>query len=203
MKYCSTETFFSKLAPTLVYTLHKMSHGRRVVLNQLMAPHVAKLQEVTRERIPLLEECRQIDETTKISPCTCTHPIDPEKDPHVPNTNACTVEGCNCRLPQYELATIQKLNELRYRADLIEDELKPTYVQWGVKNVNGLEIDGKPITVETITDLPPALVDEVVTEIRRLTQMTTEETLAFGQPTTSSAQVGGQTTSTNAPNAKA
>jgi hypothetical protein len=204
MNYSTTESFESKLVPGVKYTLRKMSHGRRLKLNTVTAPILDKAIAIQREYEPLLEDLKAVEDAAKLLPCTCEHDLNPEKDSHLPDNNRCTVEGCDCRKPDYDMEKFKKVSELRFKETKIyDDELTPAYVRWGVQSIEGLEIDGEPATVESLIEsAPEPLVDELGNELLRLTRMTTEEQLSFKLRTTSDAQVDGLTQTSSAPTAK-
>jgi hypothetical protein len=208
MNYSTTEQFESKLAPGVRYKLRKMSHGRRIKLNAQTAPTIEKMIAFQREVEPLQEELKSAEEAAKLAPCTCQHgtslidgPPETAKDCHAPETGRCSVEGCDCRKPEYDPEKWQRFWEVREKQlELSKNELNPAYVRWGVQSVEGLEIDEEAATVESLIEsAPEALVQELADEITRLIKMTAEEQLAFKSPTTLDAQVDGQTQISSAP----
>src|SRR6202044_2341976 len=133
------------------------------------------------------DRMQEAEEIAKIEPCSCDH----ADDQHANETNRCTVEGCACRKPVIDPADLERIQELDVKQlTLIVNDFSPIYARWGIKTIEGLEIDGQPATVDTLlSDGPEPLVNEVVNEIIRLTRMSAEETLAFKSPSTSDAQV--------------
>ncbi len=195
MNYASTDIFESKLVPGVKYKLRKMSHGRRMEYNERGAGVFQKLLEIDREREPLLEEIRRSENAAKISPCSCSH--DAEK--HSAETGRCLEPGCDCRHPQLtdEARRLADLNMKSFQ--LIVDELYPLRIRWGVASIEGLDIDGKPATVDALLEaMPDAVIAELAGEIDRLMKLSPEEQLAFRSPGTSAAPVAGQTQSTSA-----
>jgi hypothetical protein len=62
-------------------------------------------------------------------------------------------------------------------ADLL---IKKLYLQWGLVEIRGLTIDGKPATPERLVDGgPEALADEIVSGIRAELELSTEERKNF------------------------
>ena len=66
---------------------------------------------------------------------------------------------------------IPKLLELNDRFDELQMKINPQWILWGVKAVEGLEADGKPLTVNEWTEWPSALFDEVLTKVREETEL--------------------------------
>lgn len=60
---------------------------------------------------------------------------------------------------------------------LIDSEVNPAWVRWGLDKIEGLEIDGEAATVETlISDGPAELYTEILTAIRKEAELSPEET---------------------------
>lgn len=94
-------------------------------------------------------------------------------------------------------------NELLMLSDKMEqissDEINPQWLEWGLKSIDGIDIDGVPATLKTLlTEGPPALFQEIVNEIKRVAQLNGDEEKNSGSPTTSGELTGGETTSTSA-----
>ena len=126
--YLSITKFESKVAPGVIYTIRKMSHGRRVKLNIAAAAQISKVSELQRKLVPISEEIQRAEEAAKNEPCQCKHSLDPA-DPainealgrianinkgqledgkkiievvdvcHSALTKRCMVNSCNCRKP--------------------------------------------------------------------------------------------------------
>ena len=199
MNYLSTSAFESKLLPGVIFHLKKMSHGRRMEFNRMGAPVFQKLNELSKQREPFQEEVERAESAAKIEPCTCSHPP-MSKDSHHETTGRCFEKGCNCRKPEYENDADRKLRDLETRQlEVLIDELAPAKLKWGVSSIEGLEIDGRPATIDMLlSDMPEAVTSEVVNEIDRLMRLSPEETLAFKSPTTGAAAVDGETPSSSA-----
>ncbi len=113
----------------------------------------------------------------------------------------CIVTGCDCRKPKpdptiggYEAQqeVIDQIVSVQYQ------ELLPVYVKELVSEVQGLMIDDKPATVESLLeDGSDHLTAELDREIQRLIKMTPDESLGFKSPTTSGAAVGGPVMTTD------
>lgn len=94
-------------------------------------------------------------------------------------------------------------NELLVLSDKMEqissDEINPKWLKWGLKSLDGIEIDGVPATADSLlADGPPALFMEIVDEIKRIAQLSGEEEKNSVSPTTSGEPTGGETTNTSA-----
>jgi len=198
--YFSTAPFESKLVPGVKFTLRKISQGRRVDLGMQLASVEAKAAELERERQPLLDKIKEAEDAAAIEPCSCDH----AEDQHLAETKRCTVADCECRKPVIDREDQERINALDVKQFfLVQNEFTPIYIRWGVKKIEGLEIDEQPATVESLIEAgPEPLVNEVRNEIVRLTRMTAEEALSFKSPTTSDAQVGTATNNSSAPGAK-
>lgn len=208
--YSTTETFESKIAPGVTYKLRKMSHKRRMKLNEVASSIYARIDEVQRQLSPIDEEIKRAEEEAKIEPCTCTHePLVQEKDTdppqHDPQTLRCIKPGCKCREPKPDPEIGDYTKKLKLQVDVMSiviGELYPEYIKWGVSDIQGLEIDGKPATTESLLDdAPEALVAELGEEIQRLIRLSPEEVMGFPRPIISGGQVDGPTTDTTAPSA--
>jgi hypothetical protein len=69
-----------------------------------------------------------------------------------------------------------KSTEDRIQASISAYELARLYLAWGVVGIDGLNIDGKAATVETlIAEGPEALCDEIVEHIRGQLQLSADE----------------------------
>jgi len=87
---------------------------------------------------------------------------------------------------------------------IIEDEINPAWVRWGLHAVDGLEIDGEPATVESLIQTgPPELYAEILTAIRHAAGLSEDDQGNSASPTTSGARVDGRTSATSAPPADA
>lgn len=197
--YSTTETFESKIAPGVVYKLKKMSHGRRMKLNEKASSIFAQIDELQRQLIPIDEEIKRAEDEAKIEPCSCSH------EDHEEETKRCKTPGCKCREPKPdpEIGGYEKKLKLQVEVmDVVIGKLYPEYIKWGIADIQGLNIDGKPATVDSlIEDAPEALVAEVGEEIQRLIRLSPDEVMGFKQPTISDGQVVGLTTDTTAPSA--
>lgn len=223
IEYVSTAQFESKLVPGVSYKLNKMSHQRRMKLNHDAAGVFAEINEIQRQADVIQEEIDKAEKAAKIEPCTCNHLPEPGRDCHDSKTGRCTVPNpayeaaedkkgieefipnrrCPCRQPKPdpEIGTYETRDRLLDKVyEVIIEKLYPIYVSWGVKDVQGLKINGLDAdTTALLTDGPEFLVSEVGSEIQRLMKLSPDEVMAFKSPTISGAQTDGETTSTHAP----
>ena len=191
MDYKSTIEFESKVAPGVIFILRRMSHTRRIMLNLKAAATFTKINELSTALEPIKEEIERAEAAARLEPCTCSH------EDHDSETKRCTVKGCECRLPRPSEEIGGYTAFAKAQADVFQElinSLYPAYIRWGLAEVQGLNIDGKPATAESILDAgDERLVAELGSEIQRLIRLGPDETLGFKQPTTSGAAVEGQT----------
>lgn len=223
LSYESTVVFKSLVAPEVSYKLRKASHKRRTKLNLDAAKIFSKINDLQRQLAPINEEINRAEEAAKIESCECKHSLDPsdpeivklitrvadlnkdlkledqivlENVCHKSDTRACLIASCSCRKPNPDPAIgdyAKKAEVFSQLVSVMEDELYPIYIRWGVTVIQGLKIDGVDATVDTlIEDGPEALIPELGAEIQRLIRLTPEESLGFKSPTTSGAPVDGQ-----------
>lgn len=90
------------------------------------------------------------------------------------------------KVPEEE-RDIPKLLELNDKFDGLQMKISPEWILWGVKSVEGLEADGKPLTVNEWTEWPSALFDEVLTKVREETELKGAQVRTLQSPTISGA----------------
>lgn len=94
---------------------------------------------------------------------------------------------------QEALQILEQINSL------MVDEIDPVYVRWGLKSIDGLEIDGKPATPELlIEDGPPELYREILAAINEAAGLTERQRGESEPPTTSGAQADGRMSDSSA-----
>jgi hypothetical protein len=86
---------------------------------------------------------------------------------------------------------------------LLDSEINPAWVKWGLESVTGLELDdypaGQPINADAlIEDGPPELFMEILKAIRNEAEVTPEKALPLSSGSTSGSSTGGTTTDTTA-----
>jgi hypothetical protein len=92
--------------------------------------------------------------------------------------------------------------ELQDRFDeILMSEVNPAWVRWGVKMVDGLEVDGRTLAVEDFLDWPSVLFAEVVDLVKTEAELDGAERKNSALPTTSGEQGGGNRTPSTAPSA--
>lgn len=95
----------------------------------------------------------------------------------------------------------QKLERLRILTPLLQkyerilqDEIHPAWVEWGLKTVEGLNVDGQTINGDNAVDLlPEDMYDEIVEAVKFAGELGPAREKNSGSPTTSSDQVDGRT----------
>ena len=168
-----------------------------MLLNSSASQIFAEMEEVQKSLEPVEEDIKRSEDAAKIAPCTCDH----LPDIHDQDTGRCPIRSCNCRKPEPDSAIggYEKQSELQRKFfEILVYKLYPAYIRWGVKDIQGLSIDGSPATPETfISDMPEPVVSELGSEIQRLIRMSADESLGFSKPTTSVAAVDGHPQTTD------
>lgn len=85
---------------------------------------------------------------------------------------------------------------------LMIEKVNVAWVQWGVKALLGLEVDGRVLGVEDLLDWPSALFDEVFTLVKSEAELNGTERRNLGSATTSGAQVVASQSPLTAPSAE-
>lgn|SRR5690242_4218416 len=76
--------------------------------------------------------------------------------------------------------------ELQDESDaIIIEKVNPEWILWGIKKIEGLEVDGKPLGVEDWKEFPSALFDEMIRAIREESELNGLERKNSESPTTS------------------
>ncbi len=73
--------------------------------------------------------------------------------------------------------------------DIMISKINPEWILWGVKKIEGIESDNKPLSVEDWREWPSALFDEVVTAVKGEAELQGSERKNFELRTTSGGQV--------------
>ncbi len=109
-------------------------------------------------------------------------------------------------LPEEQITedALAKMTEIGDKIDVISaQDVDPQWLLWGLKKIEGLEIDDVPATPESlIDDGPPLLFDEIVDEIKKTAQLNGEEEKNSASPTTSGEPAVGTTTDTTVASAE-
>jgi hypothetical protein len=185
MDYLTTEKFDSKLVPGLSYQLRKMANGRRMALTSA----TSIIQQKINDRMGELEAItRQVQDAIDSGVELPTVIADQLSDRTEPVTETCR-------------ALMRSRDKIQFEEiwnDLTVTQLFPALIRWGVKSIDGMTVDGVPVTVEAFLEgTPDDLIIEVGTKIRKLTQMSFDEQMGFKLPGTSSTPVTGQPTNTS------
>lgn len=185
INYLTTSEFQSKLLPGLSYGLRKLSHGRRVKLSLAAARPIARISELQKSLVPVMEEIQRAEDAAKVEPCQCNHPMEGStveskkaaiaemnekvvakggkpielvEGTHSSATKRCLVDGCPCRkpMPDEALGGYAKHQELISQIIEVEDrDLMPIYITSLVNTIQGLELDGQPATASTLLEDGP------------------------------------------------
>jgi hypothetical protein len=106
-------------------------------------------------------------------------------------------------LSNKENPDMPKFLELNDEFDsLMIEEVNPKTLLWGIKSVEGLEIDGKILTIAEWSEFPSELFHEMIQAINVESGLSKDEEKNLPLPTTSGAQVGKNPESSTASNAK-
>lgn len=198
-EYSSTVVFESKLIPGAKFHLRKMSAGRRKEFNLATASILSEINRMAREMDVVDAEVKRAAEAAKLEPCTCDHPM----ESHADGTGECQVAGCKCREPKPDpvIGTQESLNKLDNDFWTYTNVvLFPAYIQWGVSEIEGYQINGQPATIDSmIAEGTEDVVSEVGNAIQTLIRMSPSQLRDFKWPTISGAQVAGPTSDSTAP----
>lgn len=160
----STVVVESKAVPGVKYTLKKMTEGRRIKLRAQIAKPARRLVEILgdieAERIAL--------------------------EYHMQQKKLAEENGIDFA-ETYNLTRVSEL--VTERDTLDKDEIRPAYLRWGLKSVDGLTIDGKPADAESIiengSDEAIKLYEEMIAEIYKAAGLTERQEGESVPPTTS------------------
>lgn len=75
--------------------------------------------------------------------------------------------------------------------DIIITKINPIWITWGLKGIEGLQVDGKALAIEEWEEWPSGLVHEAVTAIRAEAELEGLERKNLPSPTTSGEQGAG------------
>lgn len=175
MNYVSTITKNSVTAPGVRFTIREISEGQRRRLRRELAPAFARLADVETEREEFYDRISQ-------------------------RLGKPAAEILTSELTARERREFATLNE---RIDEINDvEVNPAYFKEAFLGVKGLSIEGKSaddMDADAFIECgPPALVREITAAITRGAELDDAEKANLSSPSTSSAQVEGATSATNA-----
>jgi hypothetical protein len=88
-----------------------------------------------------------------------------------------------------ESKDLVKWLELQDEFDMIRLEVvNPAWIQWGVKQIEGLEADGVVLGVEDWSSWPSALVEEVASAVQAESDLSGQEKKPLSSPITSGGQ---------------
>lgn len=201
MNYSTTTTHSPAILPSLSLRIRKISQRARTEFNAKHAKVNADLQDMADQVGTFQNEVEETNKIAALEPCACKEhehtPIDLGPD-RKDTADRCSL--CKCRAPQYRDNLLEELGDAyqKYEGQR-RDVYYPALIRTFVAEASGMEIDGKPVTVETLFDLPDAVIDDIGAEIDRLTRMKAEEALGFAGPTIGSAADGGRPEQTSAP----
>ena len=70
---------------------------------------------------------------------------------------------------------------------IMVEKINPAWITWGVRQIEGLEVDGRTLTVEDWKDWPSALFNEVLDAVKNETELNGVQRKDPESPTTSGA----------------
>lgn len=98
-------------------------------------------------------------------------------------------EQANIEKEPEETRDMSKWLELQDESDgIIIESINPAWITWGVKQIEGLEVDGRSLGVDDWKEWPSALFDEVLTAVKGEAELNGAERKNFESATTSGAQ---------------
>jgi hypothetical protein len=172
MKYTSTRSYESEVAPGVTITLRKVNEKRRAELMRQTAPFIEQQRAIAKKFLEIQARATPVFEgqdeagnpKPKMDPITCE------------------------QVTEYSAEDLVKLSDLLTERDNFETlEVNPIYIRWGVSSVDGLEIDGRPATVEDLLgdDSPDGLVKEILAVLQGKIDLSSEKKSASSLPSTS------------------
>ena len=201
MNYSTTVDFPSALAPGLIATIRKRSSEQRTKFNESCAKVLADIRDAGRKIAPLQDEAKECEDAAKLEPCSCNgHDHDAVTIENVnPELTAHLCRKCSCRNPKYRDGLIFELEDARSAYENFRrDKYYPALIKWAVKDVTAtFEIDGMPVTMDNLFQLPDAVLDEIGEKIDSMFSLSVAEQLGFKSPGTSSAPEAGPTTTSD------
>lgn len=191
MIYQSTETFDSTSFPGVKFTLRKWSVGRRKQYHAALSEPLHRLRLIQDELNDLYALEKAAQERANIAPCTCSHGE---------HEGPCQTPGCTCKMGVLEPAQLNQAQKLLSdRMELIVDEIQPARIRWAVASIEGIEVDGEPLTVDRLIENgPDELSAEIDAKIEEMLFPREPEVKNSSSPTTSTAPAAGETKSTSA-----
>jgi hypothetical protein len=82
------------------------------------------------------------------------------------------------------------------------EKINVAWIQWGVKQISGLEVDGRALGVEDWADWPSSLFDEILTLVKSEAELNGSDQKNSESATTSGAQADSSQSPSTAPSAK-
>jgi hypothetical protein len=82
------------------------------------------------------------------------------------------------------------------------EKINPEWVKWGVKKVEGLEVEGKPLDVEDWAEWPSVLFNEAVMAVKDEAELNGAQKKILSLDSTLQAPVDGSLSSSTAPSAE-
>lgn len=99
-------------------------------------------------------------------------------------------EQANIEKEPEESRDMSKWLELQDEFDgIMIESINPAWITWGVKQIEGLEVDGRSLGVDDWKEWPSALFDEVLTAVKGEAELNGAERKNSESPTTSGALV--------------
>lgn len=147
-QYTSTRSFESVKAPGVAVKLRKVNEKRRAELMRDIAPLVERQRAFAKKFASFSDRSKPVFKKD-----------DEGNDVPVMNLETCEQEK------EFSPEDMLALTDLLQERDNFEAlEVNPIYIRWGVASIEGLEIDGRPATVDDLLgdDCPDGLVKEIL-----------------------------------------
>lgn len=205
MDFPTTRTIQSATTPGVSFTINRMVEARRTELRL----QLVDIQDKVRERLRRVRR----------SNARIRSLLDAWKDEHAEEFGklvAVVREQRSGDKPTPSLLSDEQLAEIRISTLDLEDsreelnveyekirlieesEIFPLWVKWGLVSVEGLLIDGQPVTADSISYGPSELYNEIVRAIESEIGLTQAELKNSASPSTSDGAEGGITTDSTA-----
>lgn len=199
MQLDSTTLFTSALYPEVTARVRSISRGARIKLERELSALRNKEREIEQDAADLDKLLQPFRDEAKTGPCTCEH----EDLRHDFESKLCLEKGCRCRYPNFPPDLIRRFDEIIYRRQTLNFlESEPAYIRAMVVSLDGVSIDGKPASIDSLIESgDDALVAEIGAFVRKQLGLDPEERKNSSPPSTSREKADGETSGSTAPTA--
>jgi hypothetical protein len=170
-RFHSVRQVASEKCPGVTFSVRVLTQGQQVELLKLMEPFQERLLQSQKESIELMARVRGNGAETNGAPKGAPVKVDAQ------------------------LFADQEAS--RIKADYLVDlELNPIWMKWGLVSLEGLEDDGGPVPVEEPSRFPPDLYKEILAEIHKERGLTPDQIKNWLWPTILPQSAAGPTADT-------